>query len=542
MWYNIRQYIGRDIYLMKQDDAPGVIKRAERFQVILIAEGFLVGIVAGAVVLMYRLALEYAGDLLQTLLGYVDGRPLMMAGWLACLVLMACAVSMLVKYEPAISGSGIPQVEGEIAGKLDPKWWRIVLAKFAGGFLCMTGGLALGREGPSIQIGAMMGKGVSKALGRGRTEEHFLLTCGAGAGLAAAFHAPLAGVMFSLEEIHKNFSASLLVSVTTASITADCLCSLVLGTQSVFSFGITDALPLGYYWMIVLLGIFLGVMGAVYNAFTLKIQELYGRVAGSRDTIKIVFAFLCAGILGFIYPELVGSGHDIVESAAAAGMSVAALGAVFLIRFVFSAISFGCGAPGGIFFPLLVLGSLLGASFAEAGVIMLGMDDMYVANFVLLSMAGFFAAVVRAPLTGIILIFEMTGSLDQMLSISIVAITAHIVASLLRSRPIYESLLERFLKKNDDTIYDGERMDGGKVLTEFAVEEGSEAAGKTIGDIDWPKHCLLIAVKRGSRELIPKGDTRLAAGDMVVTMTDERDSAYIRERMEMICSEKYRTS
>ena len=112
-----------------------------------------------------------------------------------------------------ISGSGIPQLEGEMVGKLNQRWQRVIPAKFFGGFLCLLGGLALGREGPSIQLGAMAGKAVSQGLDRGKTEERFLLTCGASAGLSAAFHAPLAGVMFSLEEVHKNFSVSVLVSV-----------------------------------------------------------------------------------------------------------------------------------------------------------------------------------------------------------------------------------------------------------------------------------------------------------------------------------------
>ena len=140
-------------------------------------------------------------------------------GWpdgFAVLALLAWIVGKLVAFEPMISGSGIPQLEGEMVGKLSQKWYRVIPAKFLGGFLSIFGGLALGREGPSIQLGAMVGQAVSKGLYRGKTEEKFLLTCGASAGLAAAFHAPLAGVMFSLEEVHKNFSASVLVSAMTS--------------------------------------------------------------------------------------------------------------------------------------------------------------------------------------------------------------------------------------------------------------------------------------------------------------------------------------
>ena len=250
-------------------DAKGTIKRAERFQVILIGEGILVGAIAGFVVLFYRIVLGYAGQWTQKILTFTKGNLLRMAGWLIVLVLLACVVARLLKYESMISGSGIPQLEGEMAGKLDQVWWKVLPSKFLGGFLCMLGGLALGREGPSIQLGAMVGKGISRGLDRGKTEEKFLLTCGASAGLAAAFHAPLAGVMFSLEEVHKNFSVSVLVSVMSASLTADFLSSTILGMDSVFQFDILKALPMEYYWMILLLGVVLGITGAFYNWFTL---------------------------------------------------------------------------------------------------------------------------------------------------------------------------------------------------------------------------------------------------------------------------------
>ena len=123
---------------------------------------------------------------------------------------------------------------------------------------------------------------------------------------------------------------------------------------------------------------------------------------------------------------------------------------LLLGKFLFSAVSFGSGAPGGIFFPLLILGALIGAVFAMAGVEFFGLAPVYVNHFVLLGMTGFFTAIVRAPLTGIILLFEMSGSISQMLSLSIVSVTAYIVATLMRSEPIYDSLLKRILKA--DTI------------------------------------------------------------------------------------------
>ena len=514
----------------------GTLSRARRFPVLLIGEGLLVGGIGGFVVVLYRMALDVAGDWLEGILAYAGQTPWRMAGWFLVLGALAWLVSRLVSWEPLISGSGIPQLEGEMAGKLEQKWYRVLPAKFLGGFLCLLGGLALGREGPSIQLGAMAGKGISRGLDRGKTEEKFLLTCGAGAGLSAAFHAPLAGVMFSLEEVHKNFSVSALLSVMTASLTADFLATAVLGTDSIFQFAITRELPVHFYWMVLGLGVILGVLGAFYNWFTLKVQSLYDRATFLNSTGKILIPFFCAGVLGFTAPELLGSGHDLIEKLTSVDMLLGT--AVFLLvgRFLFSAVSFGSGAPGGIFFPLLVLGGYMGGIFAMAGIRLWGLDPVFLNNFVLLAMAGYFAAVVRAPLTGIILIFEMTGTLTQMLSLSVVSIVAYVTATLLGSRPIYESLLDRLLLRRGEKP---PKEQGEKMLMHFAVSRGSRIEDLTIGEVRWPENCLLVAIERGSQEIIPRGKTRLLAGDVIVTMTDERDEARIHDEMEELCREMF---
>ena len=137
----------------------------------------------------------------------------------------------------------------------------------------------------------------------------------------------------------------------------------------------------------------------------------------------------------------------LIEELTAGEMALGTMVFFLVGRFLFSAVSFGSGAPGGIFFPMLIIGAFIGGIFAEAGHVLFGLEEIYLNNFVLLAMAGYFTAIVRAPLTGIILIFEMTGSVNQMLSLALVSIMAYIVATLMRSEPIYESLLRNLLKK-----------------------------------------------------------------------------------------------
>lgn len=432
---------------MKKND---MWKRARRIPVMLITEGLCVGLIGGFIVLLYRVALTFAGNWLIKILSYIKGNPFRCAVWFLILMALAWIVGRLVKWEPMISGSGIPQVEGEVSGRLYQNWKRVLPAKFAGGFLCMLGGLSLGREGPSIQLGAMAGQGISRALGRGKREEKFLMACGASAGLSAAFHAPLAGMMFAVEEIHKTFSIPILLPVMTASVTADYIASHILGLDPVFHFQITEYLPQNYYWLLILLGILVGVSGVFYNWGMLKAQELYRKIPLLKETGRLLIAFLTAGVLGLVMPSVLGSGSGLIVSLTKGEMVLGMVVLTLVVKFLFSAVSFGSGAPGGIFFPLLILGALLGAVFAMTGAEFFGLDPVYINNFVLLGMTGFFTAIVRAPLTGIILLFEMSGSISQMLSLSIVSVTAYIVATLMRSEPIYDSLLKRILKA--DTI------------------------------------------------------------------------------------------
>ena len=218
---------------------------------------------------------------------------------------------------------------------------------------------------------------------------------------------------------------------------------------------------------------------------------------------------------------------------------------IFVVKLLFSAVSFGSGAPGGIFFPLLILGALIGGAFAMAGVEFFGMDPGYINNFVLLSMAGFFTAIVRAPITGIILLFEMSGSVSQMLSLAIVSVVAYITATLVKSEPIYESLLNRLIAGQEKASGTGNAENAGrktsgsaggqKVLSEFVIMSGSVLEDRTVMEIHWPKNCLLVALERDGKEIIPRGKTRLMAGDRLTVMTDERDAGYIHDKLENLC-------
>ena len=265
------------------------------------------------------------------------------------------------------------------------------------------------------------------------------------------------------------------------------------------------------------------------------VQGLYYKAKRLNETTRLLIPFLLAGVLGLAAPQVLGSGHDLIETAAGGEMVLGTLLGLLALKFVFSLISFGSGAPGGIFFPLLVLGALIGGSYGTFAAQYMGLDPSYISNFVLLAMAGYFTAIVRAPITGIILIFEMTGQVSQMLSMSLISITAYLVASWVRSEPIYESLLNSLLKRRGQKVTE---KTGEKILQEFVVCHNSPIHNKMIQQIEWPRNCLIVAVRRNGAELIPRGRTILMAGDIIVTMADELDAPAVYDYLEKACTEK----
>ncbi len=509
--------------------AGEMVSRYDTLRTLLVFEGLLVGVAAGVVSALYRYALAKADEIREEILSLCAGSPLRIACWFAVLIGIAALVTLLLKWEPMISGSGIPQVEAEISGYIRPTWWRIIAGKIVGGFLCIVGGLSLGREGPSIQLGGMTGKGVSRMLGRFRLEEHFLITCGASAGLSAAFNAPLAGVMFALEEVHKNFSAMVMLSCMAASLVADYIANSIFGMKPVFSFDVDSMIPLGGYLYIVVLGLLCGVLGVIYNRVLLASQTAYRKLSFLPQTARIAIPFLFAGVLGFTMPEVLGGGHGMIVRLTGERLGLSLILLLLLAKFLFSMVSFGSGAPGGIFFPLLVLGAYIGGAYGTVVVDWLGFDRSFVSNLIIIAMAALFSSIVRAPVTGIVLISEMTGSFSHMLSLSTASLLAYFVAELLGSKPVYESLTERLLAGSKVKFAKGKVR--AKSIVTSVVEEGSEADGCTLETLGLPTGCLVVSVTRGEEELIPRGKLRLRAGDTLATVVSERDLAAMESVM-----------
>ncbi len=494
----------------------------------IVYKSILVGICASLITVLYRLVLTKAEAVSLLIYSYVGQYRSLIFPLFIILGVMGWLIGLLVKKYPMISSSGIPQVKGQLMGYFQNPWISTLVAKFIGGAVSILAGLSVGREGPSIQLGATTAHGLGNRLAATRTERKILIASGASAGLATAFNAPLAGVMFSLEEIFKYFSPTILLATITSAVTADFISTIFFGLKPVFNFTLNDTIPLKLYWLIALLGILVGLSGAVYNFTLLKTIALYKKIFSVNSHFKPVIPFLIAGIMGLTFPIVLGGGSHIIDGLSSS-KSMQWFVLVLLIKFLFSMISFGSGAPGGIFFPLLVIGALIGGLFGNAAIIAVGIDPDLFYNFVVLAMAGFFASIVKAPITGVVLLTEMTGSFNHLLPLTTISIIAYVTADVLKSKPIYESLLERQL--NDSIIGDDENDNSRKITLEIVVHHGSMIEDHHLKDIGLPLGSLVIAIRRHGKDITPNGMTKIKAGDYLVVLTSVSKEPSVREML-----------
>ena len=499
-------------------------------KVSIVLKSIVVGLLAGLITVFYRLVLMRAETGAEKWYHFVGEHKGYIGITFIGLVLCAIIVGSLVKWNPMISGSGIPQLEGLMKGHFKERkgWFHTIWSKFLAGAIGIVAGLSLGREGPSIQLGAAVGEGVAGKIGNGAMEKKILMVSGASAGLAAAFNAPMAGVIFALEEIYKYFSPLILLSSMSAAVVSDFVSKQVFGLEPVFDFHILRSVPLDSYWMLILLGIFIGVAGAGYNFLLLFTKKMYGKLKKVDIRIRMLIPFLCAGIVGLVFPLAMGGGHVILEKLTL-GTGIWVLVLIFVVKIIFSMISFSSGVPGGIFFPLLVIGATLGAIFGSASIQLGFLDQDLFYNMIILAMAGYFAAIVRAPITGIVLIMEMTGSFTHMLSLTIVSIVAYITADIMKCPPIYDALLEDLVKDEDPQK---KEFTGTKTMVEIIVQHESSYENQIVKNIPWPAKSLLVGVKRGDVQLVPKGLTKLRAGDYLLLLTEECEECDLKAKLQ----------
>ena len=384
------------------------------------------------------------------------------------MILIAAILSAAIKFDAQVAGSGIPQLKGILQGRTQMiKPLRLLAVKFFATVAAIGAGMSLGRAGISVQFGAAIGNFFTKTI-YGDNAQHeaiegnFLLTAGAGAGLAAIFNAPLAGVIFCIEELRKRFSQEILIAAVTASVIASFVVKMVFGVRPVFetitatplhmptvttvpTFEMLTSLsaaPIKFFALFILLATLCGIFGALFSKTLLRALDTYDRlkIFGTR---RFAIPLLLAIPIGIELPEILGCGNVLVDELLITHNALSLLLILLAGKILYTLICFGTNAPGGLFLPVLTIGAIIGNVFARVGIGLHIFTADWTTLFIIFGMAAFFAAVVKSPVTGSILILEVTGQFSHLVGLIVISGAAFLVSDLCGGEPIFSALLER---------------------------------------------------------------------------------------------------
>ncbi len=520
----------------------GRLRALSEYGVNMVALSILTGLFAGAVVTIYNILTaigeERSAQLYQIIVENPAFIPLLFVG----LAAGAFVIGTATRFVPMIRGSGVPQAEGAARGLLHFRWYTVMCSMFAASLACVFMGLPAGSEGPSLEMGCCAGYGTASTLKRSLTVRRLQVAAGASSGLAAAFNAPVTGLIFAMEEAFRSFSAQVFtcsaVSVA-VSLTVRNLMRAAMGFPTGFTFttfSFTALEPAGYLCTAIA-ALAAGLLGVAFYHLMLIARKGFKKITFLSGVGRYIIPFFVAGAFGLVTVYAMGGGHDFIQSLGSLseegthsifGISLAAtLAVIVLFRFISTILAVGCGMPYGIFVPVLATGAGLGALLCVWFESM-GLDAAMSDYIIIVTMAAYFTTVVRAPITGLVMVFEFTGQFENLLPALLGVGIGFIVGELFRTQSVFEKCLELIVRERNL------KTGAEKRSVTIEVEEGSYAEGRSIRSVLWPAGGMVTEVTaRDGNRFVPGGSTMLNAGDKItfecVAVSEEELKNYLSE-------------
>ncbi|MGU3575140.1 H(+)/Cl(-) exchange transporter ClcA [Brucellaceae bacterium C25G] len=430
--------------LTQQIDRPG--NRSAQARYVFLA--ILTGILTGTVGSYFHLIIDKLIIWPQKLSEYINGTNLIIA---TALIVMCCTVLsayIVRRFAPEAGGSGVQEIEGAMEGLREVRWKRVLPVKFLTGIASISSGLVLGREGPTIHIGASLGAAITDFFRVSDAERRGILAAGAAAGLACAFNAPLAGILFIIEETRKQFPYTFrtYMGVVAAALMATIMTQIIGGTALDMSMP-AMSVELLYLPAFAVLGCIIGFVGVALNGGIMWAVNFAGRMHQHVPYLYPALIGLCIGALFIVLPYSVTGGEHIIMELAHQKTGLALLLLLAVARYFTMVGSYSSGVPGGIFAPMLTLATCIGLAFSGLMSTFFPFVEIAPLGFAIAAMGGLFTASVRAPVVGIVLTLELTGVYGMTLPLIATCLVANLTAEWIGGKPIYEQLLDRTLEQ-----------------------------------------------------------------------------------------------
>lgn len=424
---------------VKELDVYQLPKGLIRLCLLAVVGGVLIGVLGSA----FRWAIFHADRFRFELINWAHQWPGI--GVLIPIVAAAIAVAIArytTRLVPETAGGGVSRVEASLRGEMRLESLRIIPGKFIGGVLAIGSGLALQREGPTVQMGASIGSKLGRMFKQPRDAEE--LAAGlAGAGLGVAFNAPLGGAMFVFEELSRAYRLRLVLTTLIGGATAVTVSRELLGDHAFFYLGYVDPVRMKQLVAFAIFGLMMGALGAAYNKTIIWFLDMMLRFRRFPPEVKAAFIGGMVGAIAYFYPTMVGGGEPLTQRMLTDAPLPSVILLILLFRWVLGPLSISVGAPGGLFTPMLAIGAASGALVSSVVNQIAPWMELSVTSFAFVGMAAVFAGSLRSPLTGVVLTAEMAASTALLMPALIASAGAVLAATLLRNEPLFDTLAPR---------------------------------------------------------------------------------------------------
>jgi len=490
------------------------------------------GMLTGGLIFLFKLTAAQVVSLSEMLYALVRSQPIYLVLLLPGAALIGLLAAFILRFEPDCRGGGIPTAIALLRGLITFRWLRSLLCLFSSAMLTYLGGVPLGNEGPSVQMGTAVGCGTSRLFAKqNRAFDRYLMTGGACAGFAAATGAPLTGMFFAFEEAHRRFSPMIFMgsamSVIAGTAVMHGLCALTDTPFAVFELTSPATLPLRHLWAAIVLGLIAGLAAVGFTRlYRLTRQVIQTRLSRIPFTLRIVLIFVAVALVGFLSSDSIGSGHHLTQHLLEKADIWYRLLFILAVRVLLLVAANNSDVTGGLFVPTLAFGAGIGSLCASALIALGLLPASCYPIFVVIGSSAFLGACSHTPLMAITFAIEALCGLSNSLPVIVGVAFAYLVVEFSSPLPF------------TDTVIEGktERANRNKVSqiveTYMTVMPGAFIIGKEIRDLLLPPTCTVLLVQKADTTLRSEGG--IGVGDRLFLRYQTFDPDRTLEELEAI--------
>lgn len=469
------------------------------------------GILTGALIFLFKLVANLVIHLSADIYAAAMSNPRYILPILLGAAVLGALSYVLLRIAPECKGGGIPTAVAALRGFISFGWIKSIFVLFSSAMITFFAGVPLGNEGPSVQMGCAVGKGTVNVFAhKNKAWEKYIMTGAASGGFAAATGAPLSGILFAFEEVHRRFSPIIFMAVSTATIasaaTMEMLCDMSGRSSGLFALSSHPVLPIKFIWIALAIGALCGVVAIVFTKLYKRVDFVVNRAMEKVPfLVKMVAVFLVSASLGILGAGFIGSGHELIDEIFSGEASVWYFLLMYLlVRGFMLILANNVGVTGGTFIPTLTFGALVGALCAKAVIATGIIGAEYHALFVCIGMAAFLAAASRTPLTAIAFALEALAGMSNILPIAAATAFAYLIIETVGIHSFTDTVIEHKVRAS----IRGKTSQA--IDVHMTVQRDAFVVGKEIRDILWPPNCLVLSIKR-----VNVGNAAMFEGDVL---------------------------